>query len=244
MRKLTVLMLAVLPLAGCTADGEAKNTPVASTGTPAESPSTGAPAMTDVLEVTCTSSGTKVSKAVVAAQPDGLHIRATNNSGDPGTYLSYTYPDRRGGGDRIEPNPKTWVLGFPPGKGGKVACHHDNSTKKDPPVAIEVTVPAGAWSTGGLAGLDCRPGVSSVDWAYGPGRGATPDAALRDLARQNKKKLTWRHVLEGYRDSVDQSYVVFEEPGTPWVSALVTRFADGRFAAQLGSFCEPRKPGA
>src|SRR4051794_40616258 len=70
----------------------------------------------------------------------------------------------------------------------------------------------------------------------GPARGLTADAALAALVAQMDQPTTWLAVQEGYVAAPRQTYVM-QRGGKPWVSASVTRGADGTYTASLGALC-------
>jgi hypothetical protein len=106
------------------------------------------PALADVVEVVCSSAGTRVSGTRFAAQHDGVHIRVQNTSGASGVYLNYRHWQRMspGGGEPVDSG-TVLVLGPPPGT-VQLNCSYDQGGRQDPPVTIEVLDPARAWRTG------------------------------------------------------------------------------------------------
>ena len=74
----------------------------------------------------------------------------------------------------------TRVLLTPPGK-ILLNCSYDTGTTETTAVAVEVQDPEHHFRATTLAELGCRPIGNRPTWAFGPGEGKTPDAAIRAL---------------------------------------------------------------
>lgn len=225
------------PSAGARADTNTDTDTAPNAGVRAAPPAkakAAAEAGPDIVDVTCTPRGTRVSSRRVAARPDGVHVRVRDTSGAEDVYVNFQHDAGGGGGDPVPARGTVMVRDIPPGA-ATVNCSSGDG-KEDRRVAVEVLDPAGSWRTGGLAALGCDPPqVSIIDWVYSPGVGRTADAALRDLARQIGSPITWQHAPEGYVGAARQTYVI-EKLGRPWTSALV-QLDRGHHYASLGDFC-------
>lgn len=194
-------------------------------------------AVADMVDIVCSPAGTRVPATQFVAQRDGVHVSVQNTTGASGVYLNYNYGRQMnlGGGEPVGAG-TVLVLLMPPGP-VHLNCAYDQGRKQDPPVAIRVLDPARAWHTGALARFGCSPPERSlVDWVYGPGTGATADAALGKLTGQLDEPVTWIHVWEGYADAARQTYVLLRA-SKPWATASVNRSAAGTYDAYLGSLC-------
>jgi hypothetical protein len=194
-------------------------------------------AFADVVDVTCSPSGTRASATQFAVQRDGAHIRVQNTSGSSGVYLNYRYGSgmRERGGEPVDSGTQL-VLSLPPGP-VQLHCSYDQSTREDRPVPIDLLDPHRAWRTGALAALGCPPPEKSlIDWVYRAGKGPTVDTALAALTAQLDEPSPWRHVPEGYEAAATQTYVLMRA-GKPWATASVTRSAADSYEAGLGSLC-------
>jgi hypothetical protein len=200
-----------------------------------------APAAPNVLELSCSRSGTAVSGSQVAARRDGVHVRITNRYPSSDVYLAYRYASATGpgGGSRVAAGTSTQILYAPPGPLW-LTCSPDPDRNDDQSV-VTVVDPQRAWRSGALARYDCRPPWhSGVDWVYPFGHGRTAEAALRAVtARQpGTSTWTWRMAQEGYVEAARQTYVLWRD-GHAWVSAEVTRSRRDAYTAALGTPCEP-----
>jgi hypothetical protein len=194
-------------------------------------------AVADVGDIVCSPAGTRVTATQLIAQRDGVHLRVQNTSGASGVYLNYRYgqPMNLGGGEPVD-SASVLVLELPPGP-VQLNCAYDQGRRQDAAVAIVVLDPERSWQTGALARLGCSsPERSLVDWVYGPGIGATADAALATLTAQLEEPVTWVHVQDGYVEAARQTYVLLRA-GKPWATASVTRSSSGSYDASLGSLC-------
>jgi hypothetical protein len=100
----------------------------------------------NIARVVCTERGTSLRTPVVQAQPDGVHIRVTNEAGENVTFVVDEI-----GGDNPE-GEQVWPL--PPGT-GKIGCWY--SPEEPDLVTVEVVDPRGLWVS---PRLDCRSVVS------------------------------------------------------------------------------------
>ncbi|MFI1993528.1 hypothetical protein [Actinoplanes sp. NPDC020271] len=201
-----------------------------------------APELPGVVDVVCSPGGTTISGTRFAARNDGVHLHVEDTSGGSGTYLNFVHDQGIGAnGGRPVASGTDLVLDLAPGR-VSLNCAHDTGSRQDPPVTIEVLDPAGAWRTGDLAALGCRPPEkSTVDWVYRPGTGPTAEAALAATAAQLPKPVTWRHAQEGYAGSAHQVYVAMRDD-KPWASTAADRSADGTVSVYLGGLCAGASP--
>jgi len=200
-----------------------------------------APVAPDVLEVSCSRSGTAVSGTQVAAQRDGVHLRIVNAYPSTELHLAYRYglANGPGGGNRVPAGTSNQILYAPPGP-LRLICSPDPGVDDEHNV-VTVVDPRRAWRSGALARYDCPPPWrSAIDWVHPYGHGRTAEAALRAVtARQpGSSRWNWRLAQEGYVDAATQTYVLWRD-GDAWVSAAVTRSRRDAYTAALGSPCGP-----
>jgi hypothetical protein len=156
--RMAVSLLLVLAVGGC----DAAEKPVA---TPHGPNARTAPVAPNVLEVSCSRSGTAVSGSLVAARRDGVHVRITNAYLSPDVYLAYRYgaANGPGGGNRVAAGTSTQILYAPPGALW-LNCSPDPDRNDDQSV-VTVVDPDRAWRSGALARYDCPPPWhSTVEW--------------------------------------------------------------------------------
>lgn len=211
------------------------STPAPSTPAPS-TPAASTSKISDIVDVTCTPTSTRVSVRTVAARPDGVHVRVRNTSGASGVYLNYSSATGAGGGDGVGTAPSVHVLSIGPGT-ARVHCSTELGRREDAPVSIEVRDPTRSWRTGALAAAGCAgPNVAVLDWAFTPIEQPTAAAALEALIIQMDQPTTWQPAQEGYAASARQTYVLWRA-GKPWVVASTNRAADGSYKAYGDSLC-------
>jgi len=217
-----------LAIAGCSG-----STGAASSDGPSPSP-----VRPSVVEVTCGASGTITTTNTAIVDRDGLHLKVTDHSGLSGTYLNYrsgaagTAP---GGGDPVPVGTTDRVLRVPPGD-VYLDCSYSLGTKNTVPVKVQASDPNGYYRPLTLAALGCS-SRANLDWAAGPTRGKTADAALDALIVASKVRPGLRARLApiGYVGSGIRTYIL-EREGTPWATAVVSS-EGGEFVAGLDVLC-------
>ena len=166
----------VLVVAGC--GGTSSGRILASGQSPLSS---APPAHPTVVGVTCEANGTMTTTGTAVVGRDGLHLTVTDRSGRKDTYLNYGSGrvGGPGGGDAVLARTTERVLMVPPGD-VYLGCSYDLGAKTTVPVRVRATDPNGYYRLVSLDALGCRPGAF-LDWARGPTRGRTAEAALGAL---------------------------------------------------------------
>lgn len=218
-----------LAIAGCSG----------STGAaPAAGPSP-SPVRSTVVEVTCAASGTITTSNTAIVDRDGLHLKVTDHSGLSGTYLNYRHGaadgSAPGGGDPVPVGTTDRVLLVPPGD-VYLDCSYNLGTKNTVPVKVQASDPNGYYRPLTLAALGCS-SRAYLDWAGGPTRAKTAEAALDALIVASKVRPGLRARLApiGYVGSGFRTYIL-EREGTPWATAVVSS-EGGEYVARLEVLC-------
>ena len=229
----------LLTLSGCRTQAPAAlpaALPVALTARPVAPPplsvSTGA------LSVSCTPHGISVTGTSVVAGPVGVPIRVSSTAAK-GTYLNYTWTGAGGGGHAVPTSATTWTLTAPPGP-LRLSC--STAFKESPEKVVAVVDPGRHWRATTLADLGCL-GGAPVDWAAGPGRGVTAEAAISDAIKQMstpyagwlRAPVTMTRADIGYSGSASVTWLV-SSAGRPYMTMGVTKEKDG-FAARAHALC-------
>jgi len=191
-----------------------------------------------VVGVTCGASGTITTTNTAIVDRDGLHLKVTDHSGLNGTYLNYrsgAAGAAPGGGDPVTVGTTDRVLLVPPGD-VYLDCSYNLGTKNTVPVKVQASDPNGYYRPLTLAALGCS-FRANLDWAAGPTRGKTAEAALDALIVASKVRPGLRARLApiGYVGSGIRTYIL-EREGTPWATAVVSS-EGGEFVAVLDVLC-------
>lgn len=217
-----------LAIAGCSG----------SPGATADGPSP-SPVRPTVVEVTCAASGTITTTRTAIVDRDGLHLKVTDHSGLNGTYLNYRHGaadgSAPGGGDPVPVGTTDRVLLVPPGD-VYLDCSYNLGSKNTVPVKVSASDPNGYYRPVTLAALGCS-SRAQLDWAGGPTRAKTEEAALAALvvASGQKPGLHARLAPIGYVGSGFRTYIL-ERAGTPWATAVVSS-DPGEYVAVLDALC-------
>jgi hypothetical protein len=220
----------VVAVAGC---GESNHA-----ATPAGT-SLPSPVSPTVVELRCDPSRTITNTSTAVVDRDGLHLKVTDHSGLNGTYLNYSYAAANGaapgGGDPVPAGTTDRVLQVPPGD-VDLDCSYGMGSKTTAPVKVRASDPNGYYRPVTLAALGCS-STGVVDWAVGPTRGTTAEAALDALVLASKQRPGLRARLApiGYVGSAVRTYILGHE-GRPWATAVVS-FDGGEYVAGLDALC-------
>ncbi|MDO5629153.1 MAG: hypothetical protein Q4G43_12610 [Mobilicoccus sp.] len=177
-----------------------------------------------MVTVRCTDDGTTVEPQEVAAGPTGIWLRVVNDT--PRPVFFYSGPPS---GELLPSEPDTMMhagsvrdrlVQFEPGRHG-VGCVHETSAH------LTVTDPGGLWR-GGVVEAGC-PADGEPLRAGGPGRGASPEAAVRSWPlgdgvspMVSDPGVTVHRADMGYAQA-PQEYWIVSRDGTPESLLVVTR---------------------
>ena len=127
------------------------------------------------------------------------------------------------------------VLQVPPGD-AVLDCSSDLGSRTTVPVTVRVSDPNGYYRWVTLADLGCS-STAMVNWAVGPARGKTAQAALDVLllTAQQRPGLRARLAPIGYVGSASRTYLI-ERDGSPWATAVVSSDG-GDYVAGLDVLC-------
>ena len=190
------------------------------------------------LAVSCTPHGVSVTGTSVAAGQAGVPLRVSS-SAVKGTYLNYTWTGGGGGGNAVPRSATTWTLIAPPGQ-LRLSC--STAGKDSAERVVTVVDPGHYWRAKTLGDLGCA-GSAVLDWAAGPGRGATAEAAVNDQVEQMRKAYsgwlkepaTIRRADFGYSVAGSETWLLLAA-GRPHLSVSVTKEKHG-FTAYPNALC-------
>ena len=200
--------------------------------------SSSSPATSAELRVSCTPAGISVAGTSVTAGPAGVRLRVSSTAAK-GTYVNFAWTGDGGGGDIAPKSATTWTMPAPPGP-LRLSC--STGVTESPKTVVTVVDPGGFWRATTLADLGCT-GGPVLDWAAGPGRGKTAEAAVKDLVDQMRKSsggplatsVTVKRAEVGYPDPASGTWLV-SRSGRPHLSVHVTKDKDS-FAAYANATC-------
>ena len=199
------------------------------------------PAADAELRVSCTPAGISVGGASVAAGRAGVRLRVSSTAAK-GTYLNFTWTGGGGGGDPAPTSATTWRLEAPPGQ-LRLSC--STGGRERPERVVTVVDPGGHWRSSTLADLGCK-GGAVLDWAAGPSRGKTAEAAVNNLVEQTRKgggplttPVTVTRADIGYPGPGYETWLV-SPAGRPYMSVDVMKDRDkdkDGFTAYANALC-------
>lgn len=181
------------------------------------------------LTVRCTPEGIEVSGDSFAATPEGAVYHVSSTMPD-GTYLNIG-TGSGGSGDALPATTATWIQSTPPGV-VRLSCALHGDPDESHTARVTLTDPGNYWRDTTLVELGCSSRTEPF-WAFGPGIGDSPQAAVDDLLAElpaPRRTYTARPAELAYVEATTQTWLVYTGD-KPDLSVLVSRTRSGYTAS-------------